>query len=263
MSNQPAGLLGDNVEFEISYSTSNDNNQLSGLGLRVHFDSTILTFNSLSNVLQQDIIVSGEGPTNDVDDFDNNPQTDSYITFGWASLFNNWPNVELPSLLVKATFGVSSSVDLDTVSTTAVNFTSIASAAGYEFEAEGYALELAETESTWDFDGNGDADALTDGLIMLRYSFGLRGETLADKAMATNSQMSVPQVEERMVGAMAIADIDNDGDVDALTDGLLLLRHLFAVDDEQFTQGAVGIHASRKTKAAIKQHLNKHMPKKR
>jgi hypothetical protein len=263
VSNQPTGLLGDNVEFEISYTTSNDNNQLSGLGLRVHFDSSILTFNSLSNVLQQDIIVSGEGPSNDVDDFDNNPQTDSYITFGWASLFNNWPNVELPSLLVKATFGVSSAVDLNTVSTTAVNFTSIASAAGYEFEAEDYALELAETESTWDFDGNGDADALTDGLIMLRYSFGLRGETMADKAMATNSQMSVSQVEERMLGAMAIADIDNDGDVDALTDGLLLLRHLFAVDDDQFTKGAVGIHASRKTKAAIKHHLNKHMPKKR
>jgi hypothetical protein len=62
---------------------------------------------------------------------------------------------------------------------------------------------------------------------------------------------------------MKIADIDNDGDVDALTDGLLLLRHLFAMQDDSLVNGAVGQKAARKTKHAIKEHLNKYMPKKR
>jgi hypothetical protein len=263
VSNQPLGLLGENVVFDIAYIASDDNNQLSGLGLRVHFDSSILTLNSISDILQQDIIVSGEGPVADAEDFDNDPQTDSYITFGWASLFNNWPNTAFPSVLAKITFGISGAIDLEAISTTAVNFTGITTAAGYQFESQSYALELSETETTWDFDGNGDADALTDGLIMMRYSFGLRGDSMANNAMASDSQMSVSQVEERLTGAMKIADIDDDGKVDALTDGLLLLRHLFAMDDESFSHGAVAHSASRKTKHALKHHLNKYMPKKK
>ena len=57
--------------------------------------------------------------------------------------------------------------------------------------------------------------------------------------------------------------IDNDGYVDALADGLLLLRHLFAMEDDSLTHGAVGHMAVRKTKHEIKSHLNKYMPKKR
>ena len=261
--NQPTGLLGENVVFDIAYSASDDDNQLSGLGVRVHFDSTILTLNSINDVLLQDIIVNGEGPVSDAEDFDNNSQTDSYITFGWASLFNNWPNTALPSSLAQITFGVSSSVDLEAVTTSVVSFSGITTAAGYQFDSQSYALELSQTDSSWDFDGNGNADALTDGLIMMRYSFGLRGDSMADNAMASDTQMSVSQVEERLTGAMKIADIDDDGNVDALTDGLLLLRHLFAMDDESFTHGAVGHSASRKTKHALKHHLNKYMPKKK
>ena len=263
VSNQPFGLLGENVDFDIVYIASDDNNQLSGLGLRVHFDSSILTLNSVSDILQQDIIVSGEGPLADAEDFDNDPQTNSYITFGWASLFNNWPNTAFPSVLAKISFGVSGAIDTEAISSTAVNFSGITTAAGYEFDSQSYVLELSEDETTWDFDGNGDADALTDGLIMMRYSFGLRGDSMANNAMASDSQMSVSQVEERLTGAMKIADIDDDGYVDALTDGLLLLRHLFAMDDESFSHGAVAHSASRKTKHALKHHLNKYMPKKK
>ena len=263
VSNQPTGLLGDTAQIEVTYDASTNNNQLSGLGLRIHFDSSVLTFNAVSNVLEQDIIVNGEGPINDVDDFDNDPQTDSFISFGWASLFNNWPNTELPSVLMNITFGVSASVDLNSVNSTQINFSDITTSTGYEFEAVNLNLELTETESTWDFDGNGDADALTDGLIMMRYSFGLRGDSMADNVMAANSVMSAPQVEERIQKSMQIADIDNDGNVDALTDGLILLRHLFAIEDENLTHGAIGISATRKTRTAIKQHLNKHMPKKK
>jgi hypothetical protein len=263
VSNQPSGLLGDTAQIEVTYDASTNNNQLSGLGLRIHFDSSVLTFNAVSNVLEQDIIVNGEGPINDVDDFDNDPQTDSFISFGWASLFNNWPNTELPSVLMNITFGVSASVDLNSVNSTQINFSDITTSTGYEFETVNLNLELTETESTWDFDGNGDADALTDGLIMMRYSFGLRGDSMADNVMAANSVMSAPQVEERIQKSMQIADIDNDGNVDALTDGLILLRHLFAIEDENLTHGAIGISATRKTRTAIKQHLNKHMPKKK
>ncbi|MDG1694548.1 MAG: hypothetical protein P8I13_06815 [Porticoccaceae bacterium] len=263
VSNQPTGLLGDIAQIEVTYDASTNNNQLSGIGLRIHFDSTVLTFNAVSNVLQQDNIVNGEGPINDVDDFDNDPQTDSFISFGWASLFNNWPNTELPSVLMNITFGVSASVDLNSVNSTQINFSDITTSTGYEFETVNLNLELTETESTWDFDGNGDADALTDGLIMMRYSFGLRGDSMADNVMAANSVMSAPQVEERIQKSMQIADIDNDGNVDALTDGLILLRHLFAIEDENLTHGAIGISATRKTRTAIKQHLNKHMPKKK
>ena len=263
VSNQPTGLLGDTAQIEVTYDASTNNNQLSGLGLRIHFDSSVLTFNAVSNVLEQDIIVNGEGPINDVDDFDNDPQTDSFISFGWASLFNNWPNTELPSVLMNITFGVSASVDLNSVNSTQINFSDITTSTGYEFETVNLNLELTETESTWDFDGNGDADALTDGLIMMRYSFGLRGDSMADNVMAANSVMSAPQVEERIQKSMQIADIDNDGNVDALTDGLILLRHLFAIEDENLTHGAIGISATRKTRTAIKQHLNKHMPKKK
>ena len=263
VSNQLTGLLGDTAQIEVTYDASTNNNQLSGLGLRIHFDSSVLTFNAVSNVLEQDIIVNGEGPINDVDDFDNDPQTDSFISFGWASLFNNWPNTELPSVLMNITFGVSASVDLNSVNSTQINFSDITTSTGYEFETVNLNLELTETESTWDFDGNGDADALTDGLIMMRYSFGLRGDSMADNVMAANSVMSAPQVEERIQKSMQIADIDNDGNVDALTDGLILLRHLFAIEDENLTHGAIGISATRKTRTAIKQHLNKHMPKKK
>ena len=86
---------------------------------------------------------------------------------------------------------------------------------------------------------------------------------MANNAIATNSQMSVSQVEERMTDAMKIADIDDNGKVDPLTDGLLLLRHLFAMDDEYFSHGAVAHSASRKTTRALKHHLNKYMPKKK
>ncbi len=263
VSNQPLGLLGENIVVDVAYSASDDNNQLSGLGLRVHFDSTVLTLNSIDEVLLQDVIVNGEGPVSDAEDFDNDPQTDSYITFGWASLFNNWPNAAFPSTLAKVTFGVSSTVDLDALTSTAINFSDITTAAGYQFDSQSFTLELSETESTWDFDGNGNADALTDGLIMMRYSFGLRGDSMTDNAMSEDSQMSVAQVEERLSSSMKIADIDDDGKVDALTDGLLLIRHLFAMDDESFTHGAVAHSASRKTKYAIKHHLNKYMPKKK
>ena len=101
------------------------------------------------------------------------------------------------------------------------------------------------SQSSWDFDRDGNADALTDGLLMLRYTFGLRGETLVNGAVSLDSTMTASQIESEIATASSITDIDSDGQTDALTDGLLLLRYLFGLTDAALTSGATATSASR------------------
>ena len=258
VANTPKGILGKTAVLEVSYDTSDSNNQLTGHGMRIHFNSNLLSFKEITNLVEQDIIVNGQGPFNDEDDFDNDPLTDQYISFGWASLFGNWPNMELPAVLMNIAFDVSDAIDTDITSETSINFTSTALASGYQFESESYNLELQA--ATWDFDGNGQADALSDGLMMLRYCFGLRDEMVTASAMATGSPMSSEQVVAEIEAAMDIADIDADGELNALTDGLLLLRYLFGLRDDILTNGAVGPDATRSSNSDIQNYLESHMP---
>lgn len=258
VNNTPKGVLGRTSILEVAYDTTDSNNQLSGLGMRVHFDSSLLSFKEITGLIEQDIIVDGQGPFSDDADFDNDPLTDQYMLFGWASLYNNWPNTELPSVLMNIAFDVSENINTDVISSTNINFTDTSFTVGYEFSAESYELEILN--ATWDFDGNGQADALTDGLMMLRHLFGLRGDLVTNDAMAGNSPFDSQQVVAEIEAAMDIADIDADGELNALTDGLLLLRYLFDLRDDSLTNGAVGPDATRSSDADIQNYLESHMP---
>lgn len=258
VANTPKGVLGRTSVLEVSYDTGDSNNQLTGLGMRVHFNSTLLSFKEITNLIEQDIIVNGQGPFSDEDDFDNDPLTDQYISFGWASLLGNWPDVDLPAVLMNIAFDVSDAIDLDITTETSINFSDSALASGYQFESESYNLELVST--SWDFDGSGHADALTDGLMMLRYCFGLRGTFVTDSAMSPDSTMSSEQVVAEIESALTMADIDDDGEVGALTDGLMLLRYLFGLRGDQITASAVGTNANRTSNEAIEAYLEAYMP---
>ena len=48
-------------------------------------------------------------------------------------------------------------------------------------------------QGTLDVDGDGEADALTDGLLILRYLFGLRGEELVSEAIADSAARYISQ----------------------------------------------------------------------
>ena len=258
VNNTPKGVLGRTSVLEVAYDTTDNNNQLSGLGMRVHFDSSLLSFKEITGLIEQDIIVDGQGPFSDDTDFDNDPLTDQYMLFGWASLYNNWPNTELPTVLMNIAFDVSENINTDVISSTNINFTNTSFTAGYEFSAESYELEILN--ATWDFDGNGQADALTDGLMMLRYLFGLSDDLVTNGAMAINSPFDSQQVVAEIEAAMDIADIDADGELNALTDGLLLLRYLFDLRDVLLTNGVVGPEATRSSNADIQGYLDSHMP---
>ena len=114
--------------------------------------------------------------------------------------------------------------------------------------------------NSWDIDANGEADALTDGLLMLRYSFGLRDESLTADAISPNSPMAASEVETRVAMLSAITDIDGNAEVDALTDGLLLLRYLFGLRNDSLISDVIGSGASRTSSVDITGYLDSHMP---
>jgi hypothetical protein len=114
--------------------------------------------------------------------------------------------------------------------------------------------------ATWDFDLNGEVDALTDGLILLRKLFDMNEEMLLDGVVAANSMAQEHHILNVVDRASLIADIDGDGKVDALTDGLLLLRYLFDISDSLLTEGVISADATRKSAESIKQYIEGFLP---
>lgn len=117
-----------------------------------------------------------------------------------------------------------------------------------------------DSQPTWDIDGDGQADALTDGLLLLRYTFGMRGNSLIQGSVSDESLLSAPEIELQITSILSIADIDGDNRVDALSDGLLLLRYLFGVTGEQLVMGAISDQATRVSVTEITQYLLSFMP---
>ena len=250
------GVGGFPVSVVINYETSDSNNKLTGLGFRMHFDSNILDFQSITNVLEDGFIFHSDVPEYDFMDLDNDPQTNAYVSFGFAGFMDDWPNKVLPTSLASVNFDVVNNLPLSSAMTR-INFTEIESAEGYNLSPISYEMDLLP--ALWDFDKNGVADALTDGLLLLRYAFGLRGEFLTRGAYL-NDDLTSSDVEQGVVNALEIADIDRDGSINALTDGLLLLRYLFGVRGESLLSQAITNTAQRTTVDEIEEHLEKYMP---
>ena len=148
--------------------------------------------------------------------------------------------------------------DDDDLESTVINFSTSSSAAGYGFNPTSYTLDILS--GSWDFDQNGQADALTDGLLMLRHAFGLRGDQLTNGAVSGASPLTNEEVIASIESAYAFADIDGNGAVDALTDGLLLLRYLFGLRGDQLIAGAVSSSGSRQSGADVEGYLSSLMP---
>ena len=247
----PVGRLGESVNVSVTYNTSDNNPNLTGLGLKAHYDSLVLTFNEFGFLFGDSLFATVE---DDINDLDNDVSTDKYVTAGWVSLFSTFPGV-LPQNLVTLNFSVTDETDS---LTTPINFSSDNTSAGYTFSADNYVMDIIS--ASWDIDGNGDADALTDGLNILKAAFGITGQDMIDGTLASDSEMTLDDVESSMQKTMSIADIDDNGEVGALTDGLIVLRYLFDITDSKLTEGAISSDANREAHQSIVDHLEKYMP---
>jgi hypothetical protein len=92
-----------------------------------------------------------------------------------------------------------------------------------------------------DVDADGEIEALTDGLLALRWIFGFTGSTLVSGAVDLTdcARCGAQEIADYMQSIQSLLDIDGSNTLDALTDGLLLLRWLFGFTGSTLITGAV------------------------
>ena len=106
-----------------------------------------------------------------------------------------------------------------------------------------------------DIDGNTSFDALTDGLMILRALFGLTGTAVTHGAITPGVGRDTAQIGVYLSDIRPYLDVDGNGVVDALTDGLLIMRYLFGLSGAALTQGAIGPRATRITDTQLQDYL--------
>ena len=104
-------------------------------------------------------------------------------------------------------------------------------------------------------------DALTDGLLVIRYLFNLTGPALTSGALGSTASRTTPeQIRSYLDSIRGSLDIDGNGNADALTDGLLVIRYLFNLRGDALITNAVAPSAPRSTAPAIETYIQSLMP---
>jgi hypothetical protein len=99
----------------------------------------------------------------------------------------------------------------------------------------------AQVPIVLDIDANGSTDALTDGLLVLRFLFGFTGSTLVNGAVGAGCmRCTADAITSHLTELDFVLDIDDNNALEPLTDGLLVLRYLFGFSGATLTNGAVG-----------------------
>ncbi|MEO5881707.1 MAG: hypothetical protein ABIQ06_04775, partial [Caldimonas sp.] len=114
--------------------------------------------------------------------------------------------------------------------------------------------------ATFDIDANGSVSSETDGVLILRYLFGMRGSSLVDNAVGVGATRNAGQIENVLAGLVGgsppTLDIDGNGVADTLTDGVLILRYMMNFRGTGLIQGAIGIGATRTSAAQVEPLLS-------
>ena len=175
-----------------------DEQDNTGLAFRVHYDKAILgdLIGEYFTAFASGGVRLGGVAFDDIDDFDNDPLTDTYEVFEWSDLSGAWPNTaDATAILLSGTITPN-----DTVTSVRVGLSAISAAAGYVLDLDQLSLSVGRV--SLDIDGNGKAEALTDGLLVIRYLFGFRGESLTAGAVASDAQRRTPEDIEAFISVL-------------------------------------------------------------
>ena len=154
---------GSPVTIHVNYTTDPQDTTLTGLGLRMYYNSQVLTLQNLSDILGTSFVQQSP-PMDDTANSDNDATTDKYILIAWADLSGNWPNTATAQLF---TANLTSSATA--TGSTSVNFTSSSTASGWTFDSTSAVVNFVQANDARngtlsgyvyiDANGNGKYDA--------------------------------------------------------------------------------------------------------
>ena len=118
----------------------------------------------------------------------------------------------------------------------------------------------SDASKTVDTDSGGTSD--NSAVLNDPASFGLITIEEKDSAVASaiESQVSACVEAPASCGIDLSIDVDGDGSVDPLTDGLLIIRYLLGFSGNSLIDGAVGTDATRKTSEEIEDYIKARLP---
>jgi hypothetical protein len=111
-----------------------------GLGLRIHFDSKVISSLVLDGAYGEGLSGLDEVGVDDTDDLDNDATTDKYIGVAWVGIAADWPKI-LPMPLVLGKMVIQARPNI-TSTTTSINFTSSSLPANYQLKTEGVKITI-------------------------------------------------------------------------------------------------------------------------
>jgi hypothetical protein len=105
-------------------------------------------------------------------------------------------------------------------------------------------------------------DAATDGVMILRYMLGVRGDAISAGVIGATATRDAAQIAAYLDNIKSQLDIDGDGFVNAATDGLLITRHMrgVATVSSAYILNAFNPAGSRNNEDDITTYLSQMMP---
>jgi hypothetical protein len=122
------------------------------------------------------------------------------------------------------------------------------------------ALPSPPASATYDIDGDGAYDPLTDGVLVVRWLKGARGDALVAGAVATGASRDAAQIESYLGTLGAAIDVDGNHVADWKTDGLLIQRRMFGAAGQPLVRASIAGGAQRTAPDAVASYMNGFMP---
>ena len=222
---------GSDVSLPLLYKTSDNNADLSGLKLNIHYNSSLLSPSGAENGFSANEPTFANTLLDDIADQDNDHLTDKIIQLTWVDYLAQFPSGDLPASLGTLQFKTDDQA-IDTITgealTTNLRYTASETASDYDFLTSQTILDAQSFNL--DVDGDGRVTALGDGLMVIRKMIGpaFADDALTNNARSLEATLSSDDIHKNIQNAIenGALDVDGDGKTTALGDGLMIIRNL-------------------------------------
>jgi hypothetical protein len=257
-----AVTAGQTVAVNVVYSSTDPIANVTGLGFRVHFDSTRLRFRGFVGP-RDELVTEGSAslrtlvgldtaPRPDTDNLDADTGTDSFAAIAWVDLNGGWPGTSDAQVAIATVlFTIRGAFS----GATTVRFSGIATPPGIGFASTTATITGPGALAPGDGDGDGvtDAEEMAAGLDPMDPDDAAEDD---DDDGFTNGEEAVAGTQPASPGSVPLLlDVDRNGLVTASRDGRLILRFVSGVTGSDLTNGALGSGATRTDPDAIARYL--------